>query len=64
MCKSIKNVCDVDGDCFGYLKCCFNGCNKECFVILKFCLKLGECFLNDYILFELCEVIEDNCKND
>lgn len=64
LCKSTKNECDVDGDCFGHLKCCFNGCNKECSVTPKPRPKPGECPLNDYIPPELCEVTEDNCKND
>ena len=64
LCKSTKNECDVDGDCFGHLKCCLNGCNKECSVTPKPRPKPGECPLNDYIPPELCEVTEDNCKND
>ena len=66
LCESLKNECEVDGDCFGHLKCCFNGCHKECSAtpVPKPRPKPGECPLNDFIPPELCEVTEDNCKND
>ena len=115
LCKITKNECEMDGDCFGHLKCCFNGCHNECFRTPrprpkrgecppseqtppkncsdttdrcdddsqcpgrgkccfsgchKDCItppvkkKPGVCPLNDYIPAELCEVTDDQCKED
>lgn len=64
LCKSTKNECKFDGDCYGYLKCCFNGCFNECFNISKRFLKRGECLFVDYILLENCLDIIDKCDDD
>ncbi|XP_078366590.1 uncharacterized protein LOC144650724 isoform X3 [Oculina patagonica] len=64
LCKNTKNECELDGDCFGHLKCCFNGCYNECSRTPRPKPKRGECPLADYIPPENCSDTTDKCNED
>ena len=64
LCKNTKNECELDGDCFGHLKCCFNGCYNECSRTPRPIPKRGECPLADYIPPENCSDTSDKCDYD
>ena len=64
LCKSTKNECKRDGDCFGQLKCCFNGCYNECLKRPRPRRKPGMCPVTDYISPENCSDTEDKCMDD
>ncbi|XP_068725068.1 uncharacterized protein [Montipora capricornis] len=64
LCKNTENECIQDADCFGHLKCCFNGCFNECIMRPKPQPKPGICPLADYIPPENCSDTEDKCNDD
>ena len=64
LCKNTKNECKVDADCFGHLKCCFNGCYNECLKRPQPRPKPGACPLADYIPPENCSATSDECTDD
>lgn len=64
LCKSMKNECKLDGDCYGRLKCCFNGCFNECSSAPTQRPKRGECPLADNIPPENCSDTTDKCDDD
>lgn len=64
LCKSTKNECKLDGDCYGHLKCCFNGCFNECSRTPTLHPKRGECPVADYIPPENCSDTTDKCNDD
>lgn len=55
-------VCNMDMDCFGVNKCCYNGCGYECmkFINLSWCVyknciyNVGECMFKDDCMICLC----------
>ena len=64
LCKITKNECKEDADCFGHLKCCFNGCYNECQKRPSPSPKPGMCPLADYIAPENCSDTADKCTDD
>lgn len=64
LCKNTKNECKQDEDCFGHLKCCFNGCYNECVKRPMPKPKPGVCPLADYISPENCSDTTDKCADD
>ena len=64
LCKSMKNECKLDGDCYGRLKCCFNGCFNECSSAPTQPPKRGECPFAEYIPPENCSDTTDKCDDD
>ena len=64
LCKITKDECKMDDDCFGHLKCCFNGCFSECMKRPQPRPKPGMCPITDYIPPENCSDTEDKCMDD
>lgn len=64
LCKTTKGECKMDDDCFGHLKCCFNGCFSECMKRPQPRPKPGVCPIADYIPPENCSDTEDKCMDD
>jgi len=64
LCKNTINECKQDADCYGHLKCCFNGCFNECTKRPRPAQKQGICPQADYIPPENCSDTEDKCNDD
>ena len=64
LCKTTKPECKIDEDCFGRLKCCFNGCFQECLATPVPRPKPGLCPAVDKGSSVNCSGLRDRCSYD
>ncbi|XP_048580646.1 fibrillin-1 isoform X2 [Nematostella vectensis] len=65
LCKSTRDECQTDADCFGRRKCCFSGCAMECMETPGSIPRPGQCPMVDETDPEMCPDDEaDKCQID